>query len=331
MTRMSGLVLAVAEHRDGVLCAASLETAAMGRRLAGITGGRVIGVVLGHPAREAADEFARESGLEVVALDHQALSVYNADAWIAALAEIVKERGPSYILIPHTATGWDYAPRLAVKVGGSCITAAVGLAEGEGVTFMRRVLGGKMEEELTPHSDRPAVVTVTPGSVEVKDADKPGEVVEERLADDVLASVGKRSRTLGRVEALRGDLDLSRAEVIVTAGRGVGAPENIGLIEELASCFDKGAVGASRPVVDAGWLPYEHQVGQTGQTVAPKLYLACGVSGQIQHVSAIAGSELIVAINSDQKAAIFAVAHLGVVKDLHEFVPALIGKIKDMK
>jgi electron transfer flavoprotein alpha subunit len=141
----------------------------------------------------------------------------------------------------------------------------------------------------------------------------------------------KYTRTLGYEAAARKDLDLSKAEVIVAAGRGVGDPDRLDVIRELAACFDKGAMGSSRPVVDAGWLPIEHQVGQTGQTVTPKLYIAAGISGAIQHTIAMKNSGLIVAINKDPKAMVFKVAHIGVVADLHEFVPVLIEKIRAPK
>ena len=135
------------------------------------------------------------------------------------------------------------------------------------------------------------------------------------------------TKNLGYVEAKRGALDLTKAEVIVSAGRGIGDQDKLELVKKLAECFDKGALGASRPIIDVGWLPLEHQVGQTGQTVRPKLYIACGISGAIQHTAGMATPELIVAINTDPQANIFTVAHIGIVADLHEFLPVLADKI----
>ena len=319
-------ILVVAELRPGRLQPVSLELAAFGRQLAQAAGGSVTGVVLAAPARPVAEEFAQSSGLPVLALENEHFSVYNAEAYLQALARIVSERQPAFILIAHTSTGWDFAPRLAVAVKGSCSTGVTGFESGDRIRFHRAICGGKIAIEVAPIPDTVAVVTVMPGAIKPIEPEAAGAIEVKAVEADRAGT-----RTLGFQEAPPRSLDLSRAEVIVAAGRGLGGPEHLGLIQELASLFDRGAVGASRPVVDAGWLPLEHQVGMTGQTVAPKLYLACGISGAIQHTLGMSRAGLIAAINTDPAAAIFNVAHLGVVQDLHQFLPVLIAKLREQR
>ncbi|OGP55766.1 MAG: hypothetical protein A2V67_13620 [Deltaproteobacteria bacterium RBG_13_61_14] len=319
-------ILVVVEHRAGKLLPVSLELAAFGRQLAQIAGGSVMGVVLASPARSVAEEFAQSSGLPVLALENENFSAYNAEAYLRALARLVSERQPAFILIAHTAAGWDFAPRLAVAVSGSCSTGVAGFEAGVPIRFHRAICGGKISTEVAPILDTVAVVTMMPGAVKPTEPEAAGAVEVK----SVEAGAGG-TRALGLKQAPPRSLDLSRAEVIVAAGRGMGGPEHLGLIRELASLFDRGAVGASRPVVDAGWLPLEHQVGMTGQTVAPKLYLACGISGAIQHTMGMSRADLIVAVNTDPAAAIFSAAHLGIVQDLRRFLPVLIAKLRDKK
>jgi electron transfer flavoprotein alpha subunit len=321
------MILLVAEHHDGRLAPAMAELTSFGAALADCTGDMLLGVVLGCSPQGPAEELAR-LGIDVIAADHEALALYNPETYIAALTALAAEIKPASILIAHTATGWDYAPRLAVALEGSCITAVSGIAPGPVPAFTRRVLGGKMVLESEPVPGKCAVVTMQPGSMRPRTT-VTGYKPAARAEIDLGTALNQRfgSHTLGYREAVRGELDLGRAEVIVAAGRGVD-PERMDLIRELAACFHHCAVGASRPVVDAGRLPLEHQVGQTGQTVAPRLYLACGVSGAVQHVAGMIGSELIVAVNLDRQAAIFDVAHLGIVADLHEFIPLLIARLR---
>jgi len=321
-----GEILVVAEHHAGQVKPVSLELAAFGRALAQATGKTATGVILAYPARPLAESFAQASGLPVLALENENLSCYNAEAHLQALAGLARERKPALILIAHTATGWDFAPRLAAALGASCCTGITGFKIGDPIRFLRGICGGKIMTEVAPIADTVAVVTMMPGAAKPKAPAGAGSV---EIIHAEVNTAG--TRTLGYQEAPPRSLDLAKAEVIVAAGRGIGGPEHLGLIRELAACFDRGAVGASRPVCDAGWLPLEHQVGMTGQTVAPRLYLACGISGAIQHCMGMSRAELIVAINTDPGAAIFNVAHLGIVQDLHRFLPALIAKLRERK
>jgi electron transfer flavoprotein alpha subunit len=192
------------------------------------------------------------------------------------------------------------------------------------LSFIRPILGGKMLEEVLPLGEGPTVITVMPGAAKAVVAEQPGEVTRIQVA--VESGV---TRTLGYREGPKRTLDLVKAEVIVAAGRGLGGPENLHLVKELAACFAKSAVAASRPVVDYGWLPLEHQVGMTGQTVAPGLYIACGISGALQHLMGMNQSRLVVAINTDPGAPIFQLAHFGVCADLLEFLPVLTRKLRE--
>lgn len=319
---MPGEIFVVAEHLEGRLDPVSFEVAAFAGELAEAVGADITGLVLARPAKALADEFAEKSGLAVLAVEGEGLGAYNAEAYLCVLAGLISERKPSYVLVPHTAIGWDFAPRLAVRVGGSCSTGVAGFG-GSPPSFVRQVCGGKIVTEVCGFEGTTAVVTIMPGAIKPTVPDHTGSVEVVQMPAD-----SRGTRTLGYVKAPRGELDLSKAEVVVAAGRGVGDPEKLDVIRELAACFDHSAVAASRPVCDAGWLPLEHQVGMTGQSASPRLYIACGISGAIQHSVGMSGSELIVAVNTDPKAMIFNIAHLGVVRDLHEFLPILIQKIQ---
>ncbi len=315
--------LVVAELSDGELAPVSLDAAAWGLKLAQEIGRDPVGAVLGRSARRQADEFSRRSGMRVVLAEHRDLAFYNAEAYISVLAGIARELAPDYVVVPHTATGWDFAPRLAVALSWSCSTAVTGLGTLEdGFYFERRVCSGRLISEVAPLG--PGVITVMPGSIRPREPGGRGEVLEVEVEADC-----EGTQSLGREAAAMGAVDLSAAEVIVAAGRGAGSEEGVRLVTELAGCFDKGAVGASRGLVDAGWLGLEHQVGQTGQTVAPALYIACGISGAIQHTVAMSGSGLVVAVNTDPDAPIFQVAQIGVKEDLYKFLPLLIEKLSE--
>ncbi|MFO8057723.1 MAG: electron transfer flavoprotein subunit alpha/FixB family protein [bacterium] len=323
---MAEEILSVALPGADVFDPVSFEVAAFAKQWGQALDAPVYAVVLQAPAGNAPEKLAKETGLPVVSVEHEYLEPYNADAWVRALHLLMQERGACRVLIPHTATGWDFAPRLAVRAGASCSTAVTGFQPDDPEGLCRRICGGKLKVVVKPALDKSRVVTVMPGAAKPEEAAGAGEVQTyvPRLEKPA-------SRNLGLFRRAKGELDLGRAEVIVAAGRGLGGPEHLDAVKELAACFDRGAVGASRPVVDAGWLPLEHQVGQTGQTVRPKLYLALGISGAVQHTTGMKESDLIVAVNKDPKAPIFNIAHLGVTKDLHEFLPVLTRKLKEKK
>jgi len=362
---MERTICVIAEISDGRIPPATDEAVAFARRLSGLTGLKVRILALQPPGSGAADALAAATGLPVTALIGPALVAYGAEAWLAALMPLLESFTPAFICIPHTATGADYAPALAVRLKAACITAVEGCRrDAAAVVFTRSLCKGKLKMAVASTADA-CVVTLLPGATAaavppnaeratpeegaaqetpILTAETPGgkdpaagtdtPTGQPQALPDVPVTVVPcvcapvRTRPLGRIPAPETDLDLNAAEVVVAAGKGLGREENLALIRRLAAIFPKGAVGASRLVCDAGWLPYPHQVGVTGKTVAPRLYLACGISGTIQHVTGMRGSSCIIAINTDPKAAIFQVAHYGIVEDLTTFIPLLLDLVK---
>ncbi len=343
---MTGEIFVIAEQKRGIIEPGSLELAAFARELAEAAGLVPVGLILGYPVTTLSEQWAAETGFQVLGLENENFNFYNGEAYVNALAEVISERKPKYVLVSHTATGFDFAPRLAARLKCSCSTGitavasppvgdrngqaqgltlprATGFKPDKGIKFVRSICGGKIVTEVEPVPDTIAIITVMPGAS--KPARAPGrgavEIIKVKLEPLF-------TRALGYIVAKRGALDLTKAEVIVSAGRGIGEPEKLELVRQLAALFPKSALGASRPVVDAGWLPLEHQVGQTGSTVRPKLYIAVGISGAVQHAAGMSGSDLVVAINTDRNANIFRIASIGIVKDLNEFLPVLIERIK---
>jgi len=320
-------VWAVAEHSDGKVKKVTYEIAAFAGEFSRRFGFDTTILVIGRHVDPLAREIAGASGCKVIGIESDAAFVYNAEVYRHLLKKAFAKYEPAYIFIPHTATGWDYAPGLAVDIGASCVTAACGVKDEAGPLFVRQICNGKLNECARPLSERPAVVTVMPGSAQ-PEADATGNGSASILE---MEAPQVRTKTMRHVEAPRASLNLQEAEVIVSAGRGVGGPDRLGPIRELASLFERGAVGASRPVCDNGWLPLDSQVGITGQTVSPKLYIACGISGAMQHTMAMKGAKLIVAINTDKNSLFCKAADYCVVEDLHRFIPALIEKIRRHK
>ncbi len=316
-----GPILIIAELEGGSVRPASYEAVEAGRALSRMEGGSLLILAPGNDVRGAADELASKTGVDVMALEDEGAEAYSAGLWKSMLAEAITPLAPRFVIVPHTARGYDFAPGLAVRLGAACITAVESAAENEGrITLTRSAFGGKLSMDMAP-PEGTLVLTVQPGSFPRRDAEnsQPGNVSIKRIS-----AGGARYRPLG-LRAVEGEAaSLDEAEVVVAAGRGVGKKENMGLITELASLFTRSVVAGSRAVCDAGWLPYARQVGVTGKTVAPRLYIACGISGTAQHVSGMKGSQTIVAINTDPGAPIFNIAHVGVVEDITKFIPLLM-------
>ncbi len=315
----------VAEQTEGVVQPVTYEVVAFADKVAGAIGGDLLVVALGHPARPVAEEIARATGLPVVGLDAQAASSGCVETCRRLLEGLARPQPPRMIFIPHTTMGWGLAPGLAVNLGASNLSAVCGFEGGTGPVFQRRILNGRFIQEVRPVGDGPAVVTVAPGTEPpyVPGTSRPG-IVQIRKADEPVS----RTRVLGHVDPPAGSVDLREAEVIVAAGRGVGDEENLACIRELAGLFRRGAVGASRPLCDAGILPLGCQVGMTGQTVSPKLYIACGVSGALQHTMGMQNADMVIAINKDPNATFCREANYCVVADLHAFIPLVIETIR---
>ncbi len=311
-------ILIVTEIQKGQIREASLELMSFAKKL----GGEIASVVIGSGVAAEAEAFAKRAGGTVYVVDDPALADYTADAYAKAIRGAVDASGASTILVSNTPSGWDVAPRVAAALDAAFVSDAFNYADG---AFVRRVFNGKLDARVQTSAAK-TVVTVQPGAVAATEGAAGGST--EALKVDVSGARTKFVET--KVSAAQGH-DLSKADIIVSGGRGVGAPEKFpAVIQPLADALG-GQMGASRPVVDAGWLPHEYQVGSSGQVVTPKLYIACGISGAIQHLVGMKGANYIIAINKDADAPIFEVAQLGVVGDLFEIVPKLTAAVKAAK
>jgi electron transfer flavoprotein alpha subunit len=309
---MSNEIVVIAELSDNRVLPVTYELIAFARALSTGDFAPVRMIVPGRDVHAVARDLADDTGMDVIALVGDPLEFYNAETWMTVLATWLTARKPRYICIPHTSRGCDFAPGLAVRLGASCITAVEGFRrQGDAIRFVHTIFNGKIKMDVATEMDT-TVLTMLPGAF------KAVEVLK-------IPDHPQKIRTLGVIPAEEQDLDLALADVIVSAGRGIGAEENLALIRRLAGLFSKSAVGCSRTVCDRGWLGYKHQIGLTGKTVAPKLYIACGISGAVQHVAGMRGSKMVVAVNKDPGAAIFQIADIGIVEDLITFIPLVIN------
>ncbi|MCX5829243.1 MAG: electron transfer flavoprotein subunit alpha/FixB family protein [Deltaproteobacteria bacterium] len=326
----AGIVVIAEVSADG-LSTASREVMSFAGRLAESAGEDMLVLVPDGIANPEAEEIAAAAGCDVAVLVGDHLSAYSAEAWMAALSPVCKEINPRFICVPHTSRGWDYGPGLAIHLGASLIGAVEGFRLDAGNFFFKRsFLKGQWQMEILPEK-RPVVLTILP---EAKGTEAAASFAEARSVGNrgrpphvsflSVPAKALRTKPLGRLPAPETAYDFSEAEVIVAAGKGIGAAENIDLIKRLAGVFPKSAVGCSRPVCDLGWMEHRRQIGMTGRTIAPPLYIACGISGAMPHLAGMRNSRCIIAVNRDKNAAIFQVAHLGVVEDLLTFIPAVL-------
>jgi electron transfer flavoprotein alpha subunit len=319
-------VLVMAEGAGGAPSRNTLELLGAARGLADATQGRVKAAVLeGAPGGLAAGLFAHGAD-QVLCAQHSLLADYQAEVFISALAQVAAHAQPQVVLLADDACGREVAPRLAHRLGGGVVTEVTAMeTDGDTVVFRRQVYGGRCLATLSPRR-LPVVATVKPRTMApaVEHTGRSGEEVAVPVALD---SSLPRTRVVQKVaEEVRG-VKLENARVVVSGGRGLKGPEPFQQLQELAQLL-RGAVGASRAATDAGWVPASWQVGQTGKTVSPDLYIAVGISGATQHLAGMTGSKTIVAINSDADAPIFKVAHLGIVGDFKTILPAFIQKCK---
>ena len=304
-------IAVIAEHFGGALRPVAWELLGAAAELST----DVISIIVGREIEAMAAELAA-AGVDVLAIDAPAMPAYNGEIARAALAGALAELRPSGVLLAHTTQGLDLAPALAARLDAACLTAVDGFAGGDEWLFRRAIRGGKLNELI--RAAPPIVLTISPGAfARPAPAARPGVVRTKKC--DISAS---RTRSLGLISAPAA-ADLTQADVVIAAGRGVKKREYLAWLADLAAAFPKSAVAGSRPLCDAGWLPYARQVGATGATVAPKLYLACGISGAAQHLAGMRGSTFVVAVNTDPHAAIFRAADVGVVEDLATFLPLL--------
>ena len=320
-------ILVLAEHRGGDLRDITFEMLGKARELADGSGGVVSAFALGSGVGGFA-ETLKDHADEVLVCDRDGLANFNSAVHQPVLADVVRSREPVLVMIGHTAFGVDLAPSLAIELGLPLATDCIDVAyDGASFHATRQIYEGKVNAVVAFPGASRALVTVRPAVFAAGEASRGGKVTE---LDAAVPDEPAVRRFIEYVEAAVGDVDITKSDVVVSVGRGIREPENISMIEKLAELLG-GVVGCSRPVVDAGWLPKERQVGSSGKTVKPKLYVAVGISGQFQHMSGMKAADTIIAINKDPKAPIFSQADYGIVGDLFKVVPTLSEKIAELR
>jgi electron transfer flavoprotein alpha subunit len=318
---MAGILVFV-EQRDGEIRKTSLQAISQAKREGG-AGGPVTAVLPGSGVSEAAAGLGTWGADKVLVADDPNLALYSSEGYAEVVAKAAEQEQPSAIFFAGTAMGRDLAPRLAAKLGVGGIPDVAGLERDDGsFRALRPVYSGKAIATATTAGKTPQVISLRPNVFAAEELGGAGEVV---ALDGLQLSIRAVVKEL--VAAGGGELDVAEADVIVSGGRGLKGPENFALIKSLADALG-GAVGASRAAVDAGWISHAHQVGQTGKVVSPSLYIACGISGAIQHLAGMSSSKVIVAINKDPDAPIFKIADYGVVGDLFDVIPPMVEAIK---
>jgi len=320
-------IVIIAEHAEGQIRPVTYELVAFAKKLQRAAGSTPIRVILlADDVKGLAQDLADNTGLDVTAMHIPKMAGYSGELYLQVLTEFLADRRPAFVCIGHTSQGQDYAPALAAKLNAACITGVGELIDHAGeIRFARPIYGGKIIAHLQPASPT-SIITIQPGfhKAEGKAGQTAGDVTIVETA-----ARNRQSRSLGIKQADTDTAGIGDANVIVAAGNGIGEKENLEFIRRLAALFTKSAVAGSRIVCDMGWLGYPCQVGVTGTTVSPQLYIACGISGAVQHVMGMQGSEFIVAINKDPSAAIFQVADICIVEDLTAFIPAFIQAYND--
>ncbi|HZI79066.1 MAG TPA: electron transfer flavoprotein subunit alpha/FixB family protein [Vicinamibacterales bacterium] len=315
------MILVVAELRAGTLNRASWEAVGCAQQLAG---GEPLAVLV-PGGGEAAKQLAEAGVGEVLAVEDAALTSYMPDTQVAAVAAVIAQTTPRLVVMAHTYQARDYAPRLAARLGAPLVADVIGVkGSGAAATFLRPMFQGKLVAEVAPHGEGPAIVTCQIGAFRADAVVKGPAAAVRTLSVPLDAS---RQTVEPPFQEAKQAVDLGQAERIVAVGRGIKAQDQIVVAERLAAAMGA-EIAASRPICDNGWLPMDRQVGSSGQTVAPKLYVALGISGAIQHLVGMKGSRTIVAINKDADAPIFEVADYGIVGDLFDIVPAMTAEIE---
>ena len=325
-------ILVVSEQREGKWNGTSFETLAAAQQIAQQNSGTVSGLVIGKGVAGLASDLAGYQLSEVLLAEHDLLEKYTADGFSLALRQIIEAEKPELVLFPHTYQVRDYAPKLAASLGKGMIGDCTGYRHENGkLIFVRQMFQGRTAADVVFTGDAPWIASFQAGAFRADLAAKNsgGKAPVKSVTVD-LKPEQIRSKPLDLFREAKQAVDLTQAPVLVSVGRGIKGPENLPLAEKLAKLLG-GELAGSRPVCDEGWLPMDRQVGSSGQTVAPKLYLALGISGAIQHVVGMKGARTIAAINKDQNAPIFEIADYGIVGDIFEIVPALIEALEQQK
>jgi electron transfer flavoprotein alpha subunit len=318
------MVLVVAEQRDGSLTRVSWEVIAAAQQ----TGVPVKVAVLGSGLGASAAEVAAASVAEVVTVDLPALASYTADGYVLALAALIEQEQPALVFLPHTYQTRDFAPALAARIGRPLVTDVTAVSKhGDAFTYSRPIFQGKLNADASVSGPAPHIVTFQIGAFRADAAARGASPAPIRPSTIAVDASNIRQVPEAPFKEAKQAVDLSQAERIVAVGRGIKGQEHLALAQQLAQAMGA-EIAASRPICDAGWLPMDRQIGSSGQTVAPKLYVALGISGAIQHLVGMKGARTIVAINKDPEAPIFEIADYGIVGDLFEIVPAMVAELQ---
>ena len=316
-------VFVVVECKDSKPRKASFELLSIGREMASRFSSTLFAVVLGSGLADAADAVARFAG-KTILVDDAALAEYGWDTYGSVLETILKKYEPMVVLGTSSVTGKDLFPRMAARLSAAMVSDAVGVdMAGEGIRIKKPLYGGKVISWLAPKADSTVIVTFRPNSFAVADAGDAGEIIEEAAA----VAGNSAMKTMSSERKTSGKVDLQEADFIICGGRGMKAAENFAMLDEIADLMG-GRTGASRTVIDSKWRDYDDQIGKSGKTVSPKLYIGCGLSGALHHIMGMDTSKVIVAINKDEEAPIFQVADYGLVADLFKAVPELDEELK---
>ena len=320
------MILIVAEQKNGKLNRATLETLVAAQQLSGDMPIKVL--VLGNSVGDVPSKFSASQVQEVLIVENQLLDPYTPEAFVTVLKEVIATESPSIVALSHTYQTRDFAPMLAARIESPLITDITAL-KGTGVsaTYMRPMFQGKLVAEVSPQGNKPYLVSFQIGAFRVNETANDSTPAPSRTVNVEINEASIRMKPEQPFQEAKQVVDLTQAERIVAVGRGIKSEENLGIVEKLAKALGA-QVAASRPICDSGWLPMERQIGSSGQTVAPKLYLALGISGAIQHLVGMKGSRTIVAINKDADAPIFEVADYGIIGDLFDIVPALVTELE---
>jgi electron transfer flavoprotein alpha subunit len=328
---MPDSILVVVEQREGKLNRVSWETLTAAQAIAAETGAQLEAVVVGSGIASIAGEVASKKVGKVYAVESARLAQYTPDGFVAALKQFISQKQPKLVLMPHTYQVRDFAPKLVTALGRALISDATGYKkDGNRLLFTRQMFQGKFAADVSFAGQAPHFVTFQNGAfrgdkVEAGTSAAPVETVNVDIPENAI-----RTKPQPPFKEAKQAVDLTQAEIIVSVGRGIKEQKNIELAKQLAEALG-GEIAASRPICDSGWLPMDRQIGSSGQTVAPKLYLALGISGAIQHIVGMKGARTIIAINKDAEAPIFEIADFGIVGNLFDVVPPLIEEVKKVK
>jgi len=318
---MAGELIVLVEHARGELDSITLQLLAAGHQLAGHMNSRLVALVVGHRLEGVVNALKESPADAIMTIDQPDLASVPGEILARVIAHVVRPIEPRLLLIGYSLLGMELAPAVATLLRMTAFTNCVAVALRDGaVTVTRPVFDGTQHLQIILDENESAVIALQKGAIAPANPSPKHAVVESVAVD--LKSFTARSKLLGVTEEPPGDVDIGKADIVVSVGRGIGDADKIHIVAELAEALG-GVLACSRPVVDVGWLPRQRQVGASGKTVAPKVYLACGISGAIQHLTGMRDSRSIIAINKDPDAPIFQLAHIGVVGDLFEIVPAL--------